>query len=245
MFQWLDLGWTTSGGSKIAVVNWDEWVIYNEVFVDGSYDAAIDAALRSDGPLRVLDLGANVGFFVLRLHERLRASDASRACSTLAVEANPAIAAVLSDRLADNGLSDRVTVCCAVAGGGPGSQQLYVSPTAPGHSSILRRPGGDPITVTSIDLDHLTASMPSIDLLKCDVEGAELGTFEKHPAMLAKTRVLVCELHHRLCDTARCLSLLAAAGLSRQIARRDNGDYSTVTLGRQPSGPVLGRRQDD
>ncbi len=56
--------------SGTATVRSDsDWGVANEIFVHGDYDRAILQAIRPDGqvePLRILDLGANVGFFSLR-----------------------------------------------------------------------------------------------------------------------------------------------------------------------------------
>ena len=52
----------------------DEWVVYDEVFQQGEYDGPITDALASfsKGPGCIVDLGANVGFFPLRVLDRWR-----------------------------------------------------------------------------------------------------------------------------------------------------------------------------
>src|SRR5690349_7999836 len=94
------LGWTVRSGIKVEVTNDSEWVIYNDIFVDGEYDIPIQQALSSEHrrPLNVIDLGANVGFFTLRYIDLLRRSgrDPSR---MVLVEGAPAVAVELRRRL--------------------------------------------------------------------------------------------------------------------------------------------------
>src|SRR5271165_5375449 len=74
-FQMLDLNWQLPSNLKIRIRNQSDWVIYNEIFVDGDYDPAILMALecaKGTGDLEVLDLGANVGFFSLRCVDIVR-----------------------------------------------------------------------------------------------------------------------------------------------------------------------------
>ena len=57
-------------GLEVSVRCRAEWETFAEIFIAGTYDDAIEAALkRADRsrPLRVMDLGANVGYFALRL----------------------------------------------------------------------------------------------------------------------------------------------------------------------------------
>lgn len=59
------LDWRMPSGIPLQIRSYGDWCIYNEVFVNGEYDEAISELLRStsSGRLRILDLGANTGFF--------------------------------------------------------------------------------------------------------------------------------------------------------------------------------------
>ena len=217
MFDWLELTWTTSSGIGLRVANYNEWVIYNEIFVDAEYNAAIAAAVagRAAGrPLRLLDLGANTGFFTLRVFDRLRAAGLSDTdCTATLVEANPrSLPPILRARVHDdNPLIDRADIVAGAAGE-PRRRRHPVSVVR-----VTRRQLGDPsrrsatgVTVPYVDLERLAGNGP-IDLLKCDVEGAELTVIERYPQLLQRTRVAVFELHH---DSR------ARRGLPRRPARR-------------------------
>ena len=229
MFEWLQLTWTTSAGIGLRVATYNEWIIYNEVFVDGEYDAAIDAALtaRGDRVLHVLDLGANVGFFTLRLFDRLRAAGITDAsCAATLVEANPDLIPVLRARLlGGNALAPAVRIVPGLAGEPSGSATLFRSPDALGDSSVLR-PTADAVSVPYVDLTPLMSDAPVIDLLKCDIEGSELTVLEHYPDLLLRTRIAVIEHHHDLCPVERCREPLRAAGLVHETVLRDRGGHS-------------------
>jgi hypothetical protein len=91
-----DFSWTVKSGLKIQVASKSDWVIYNDIFVDGEYDFTIKEALGlavMDRNLTVLDLGANVGFFTLRFLDLLRQSDKKElGCRITLVEGSPAVA---------------------------------------------------------------------------------------------------------------------------------------------------------
>ncbi len=64
-----------------------------------------------------------------------------------------------------------------------------------------------------------------IDLLKCDIEGAELLFLENYEDLLAKVRNAVFELHHEQCDTAKCRAILKKSGF-RETVLRDTPTFS-------------------
>jgi FkbM family methyltransferase len=227
LFDWLQLTWTTRAGVQIRVATYSEWIIFNEIFVDGEYDPAIRRALdrlAPDRPLRVLDLGANVGFFTLRLFDRLRACGLDDArCVVTLVEADAAILPVLDERLhADNALASSTRVVHGAVGVRDGSAAFYRSPS-PGEGTIARTTGGPSVAVPAVDLDEQLADAPAVDLVKCDIEGAELAFFEQCPALLARTAVLIVEIHTDRSPVARCRERLAAAGLTEESILRDRG----------------------
>jgi FkbM family methyltransferase len=231
MFEWLDLTWTTPSGIALRVASYNEWVIYNEIFVDGEYDTAIDAALRGaagDRPIRVVDVGANVGFFTLRVFDRLRAEGGEDSgCLATLIEANPALIPTLAARLEQSGLApDRAQVIAGAAGGASPGVSFYPAADDPGGSSTVAIGGRRRIVVPAADLEKATADAATIDLLKCDVEGGELDVIERHPSVFARTRIAVFEFHHDLSDVDRARARLAAAGLARETIVRSRGGLS-------------------
>jgi FkbM family methyltransferase len=203
-------------GLELTVESPADWTLYNDIFVDGEYDESIRAVLAdapAGRPLTVLDLGANVGYFVLRLADAaLRHPVDFR---LVAVEPSSRLVLQFERRIvAQPVIAGRVRVVHGLAGRRNGEGRLFESPLHFEHSTMPRRRLRS-VPVPYLDLDRLVDEWPEIDLLKCDVEGAELEMLQTYAAtLLPKVRHAVIELHHDRCDTARCVELLAAAGLS-------------------------------
>src|SRR5271157_5421497 len=74
LYRVLDLDHILQSGLSVKVASKGEWWIYNDIFGDGEYDVPIHTALKSRSPVRtfvVLDRGANVGYFALRVLDLL------------------------------------------------------------------------------------------------------------------------------------------------------------------------------
>jgi hypothetical protein len=77
----------------------------------------------------------------------------------------------------------------------------------------------------------------AVDLLKCDIEGAELLFLQSYPDLLRSVRAVVMELHPGLCDANECLRLLAEYGLDWRTVLRAGDVASTVLAQRRtPAG---------
>src|ERR1700730_457170 len=75
LYKLLDLEHTLDSGLTVKVASKGEWWTYNDIFVNGEYDVPIQSALgaaSSGRPFVVLDLGANVGYFALRVLDLIR-----------------------------------------------------------------------------------------------------------------------------------------------------------------------------
>ena len=230
-FVWMRLNpsWTLNSGLIIRVLNYNDWMIYNDIFVEREYDAAIEDLLHdnpdSSRPVQVLDLGGNVGFFTLRLAHLLLQAGRTNFRVTM-VEGSPSTYAELRERLGANKekLGDRVTAVHGLVGNRTGEGQI-VQGVAHGENTIF----GDAsrgARVSFIDLGTLAGSWPRIDLLKCDIEGAEEIFLGNYADLLAKTDRAVFEFHHDKCDVAHCRRLLADAGLSPAKTIREFGHCS-------------------
>src|SRR5262249_49618309 len=235
-FQWLDLRWTLPSGISVRIANYAEWVVYNEIFTSGEYDAAISQALDSapDAPsLHIVDLGANVGFFTLHVVDWLRQRRTERrGLKSTAVEGNRRLIEEFRSRvLVENALSASVRLAHGLIGERAGTATLY-EPGAHTQNSLFRRTAPSKVQVDYVDLTPLFASDPQIDLLKCDIEGAELLFIQNYPDLLRKVRVATFELHDNLCDTQQCRRLLSEYGFTQQAVLRQQGPYSIYCVWR-------------
>lgn len=230
MFEWLDQTWQLPSGVIVRIANYSEWIVYNSIFVDGEYDFAIARALESapaTRPFHFVDLGANVGFFTLRVVDRLRRrpSGPTDFTATL-VEGNPRLGEALQMRLgAENHLSAHATIVHGLVGERSGHATLY-EPAFESQGSIRADEPRRAFRVGFVDIERLLAAELPIDLLKCDIEGAELLFIKNYPDILKRCRVAVFELHHELCDTELCRRLLQDAGLVHQEVLNQNPSCS-------------------
>ena len=234
LFEWLDLSWQTPTGLTIRLANYSDWIVYNEIFVSGEYDRALAMALDSSpaGPIRIVDLGANTGFFTLRAVDALRGRGRDDFAVT-AIEAHPGFVRDCVFRLfEENGLSSHVRVVHGAIGRRTGMAVIHEAQLATGIIRDADGPHGGAERVPYVDLSPLVEGFAQIELLKCDIEGSEQAFIEQYPDVLRKTRVAVFEFHCDLCDVERCQALLREYGFTGNATLRPGAINFTYAVWR-------------
>lgn len=131
-------------------------------------------ALGSDSV--VLDLGANRGEFCHRMIELFH-------CRCISVEANPAMCATIAPH-------PLLTVVNAAVAAESGTSPFYVCKHDEASSLLRPEPGAIDATIQipSLTLDELLAryELPAVDLLKVDIEGAEIEVLGACPDELLR-----------------------------------------------------------
>jgi FkbM family methyltransferase len=165
-------------------------------FQKGIIEPAVQQGIQQhlrDG-MNFYDVGANIGFFSL-----MAARLVSRFGSVVSFAADPEIACRLRENPIYNKLME-VLVEEKAVWSEPTTVSFVrvdrnISPDCDlGHVSTTNSSASSIITVEAISLDQFVLSYPAPDLLKCDVEGAEVSVFqgpegllrEKHPILLAE-----------------------------------------------------------
>jgi FkbM family methyltransferase len=136
-----------------------------------------------------LDVGAHVGHWALRL--------ASKASRVIAVEANPETASTLRKHVAMNDLGDKIKVVEAAAWD-EDADLILSDPNgeAEGGSTRVLPADGQSVQANGHRLDELLEQEERIDLVKLDVEGADIHAIDGMAGLLAKHRpVLLIEDH--------------------------------------------------
>jgi FkbM family methyltransferase len=141
------------------------------------------------------DLGANIGFFSL-MAARLVGPQGR----VVSFEADPEIAARLGENLARNLFKHAHVEQKAVWSEPTTVAFERVDPnTSPDRGLGHVSPNGSApgtITVEAVSLDQYTAANPPPDLLKCDVEGAEVAVFQGAARLLSGKRpIVLVEMH--------------------------------------------------
>jgi FkbM family methyltransferase len=179
-------------GSPVRVVlrhHTSDVMVLDEVFAQSEYEppAEAEAALRAvERPLRVIDLGANIGLFGAFILQRF--PDAS----ILAVEADPANADLHADTIAANPGADW-TLLRAAAGATDGRARFAAGGFA---TSRLAEPDEPAISVETVDALPLLAAG---DFLKIDIEGGEWAILADPRWNQIRAPAVVLEYHRPLC----------------------------------------------
>ena len=228
-WDWQHLGpRKLASGMEVAVKSAADLIIYKEIFENGSYDVPIRAALldASPGrPLRVLDLGANVGYFIFRLADLAGSMNHGKIeWEAIAVEGCPDTYGELWRRISKEvWVRDRVKTCLGLVGERNGWGAITLDPYHFAASVSASTSSGNEIDVPYVNLDGLVEAEAAIDLLKCDIEGAECDFIENYGALLKRVRRLCIEFHGHS-RKEHCLKLLGESGFSVQQELSDEGE---------------------
>lgn len=224
-YKQLELKWLLQSGLLIRIEHQAEWIIYNDIFVEKEYDLPIEkmiASAQSDRPLRILDLGSNVGFFIVRVLDLiLRSNKAHINYQITAIEGSPKVYRILQSRLneLDLLLSDSIRLVNGLVGQKSGIGKLVEFNFHVMNSVSSTQPKKG-LEVPYIDISALYQDDEEIDLIKCDIEGSELHFLHNYQDLLLRTKCVVFELHHHQCDTSKCVSLLRDLGFVKQLLRQ-------------------------
>ena len=141
----------------------------------------------------VLDLGAHLGFHVVRLAECVGPGG-----HVHAVEALPASCRQLRAGMARAGLADRVTVWERALAREPGEAQFTLVEGAPGRSGLVARPellkdgvAFKTLSVVADTLDNLFASETNVRFVKANLQGGEFDAFAGGAALLQAARPIL------------------------------------------------------
>ncbi|HWE55626.1 MAG TPA: FkbM family methyltransferase [Acidimicrobiales bacterium] len=173
----------TRWGAKMLVDTRDA-AIAPWLVLDGMWETHVTAWLQSTlkrGDVFV-DVGANVGYFTL-LGARLVGSEGR----VVSVEAHARLFAILKRNVVINGVYGYVTAHHRAAWSEEKELEFHIRTNFAGNSSVgtidesgLDRLGDteELVRVQGVPMDDLLADLPRVDVMKIDVEGAEVHVFE-------------------------------------------------------------------
>lgn len=234
LYRSLHLEHRLRSGLTVKVQSMGEWWVYNDIFVDGEYDLAIETALRrapqpgTSRPFTVLDLGANLGFFAFRVLDLMPGNN----LDITMVEGSPKTFAEMRSRMNAAEIQPvQEKLVCGLVGEKKGT--AFIRESAIHVKSAVTDPAlARGTEVPFVDLDDIMSAKSEIDLLKCDIEGSELSFLRNYPALLGRVRTAVFELHHEQCDTKEAVQILHGLGFS-QSSSRDCGSVSVSLFTRE------------
>ena len=193
--------------------------ILAEIFTEGSYEPPthVEALLR--GPLRILDLGANVGLFGLYALQRWPGS------ALVSFEPDPENYALLERTAASH---PRWRIHESAVSNDTEPIRFASGQYAEGRAAVAELSA---ITVPCADVFTFTGSQ-RFDLVKMDIEGGEWPILTDARLAQLPVRVLVMEWHEHRCPhpspRVYACDLLAAAGFVHQ--RHEPGRFASNGL---------------
>jgi FkbM family methyltransferase len=159
--------------------------VLKELVLAGTYEGAVEQS--AVGTAAIVDLGANTGLATRWLALRFPAA------RILAVEPEPDNVRLLRRNV--DALGDRVAVVAACAGSRP--RRVSLQSSAGSWAYRMQEAGDGDAVVDVVPMATLLAmhGFDHVDLLKCDVEGAERELFEDAGAWLHRIDLAVVECH--------------------------------------------------
>lgn len=222
-----NLEWTLKSGLNIKVASYAEWVIYNNIFVEGEYDIPIEKSLliNSNKPLILLDLGANVGYFTLKAADFILTKNSNIEFLITLVEGSPTNFKKLESRLTREPLlANKIKLIHGLVGELYGKAKIcetdfHVENMICGNGNL------EGIIVPFVNLNSIFYENQDIDLLKCDIEGYEQKFIENHKELLKKVKSAVFEFHPKKCNISRCIHLLEESGFLNNEKLREDKNF--------------------
>jgi len=145
----------------------------------------------------VVDAGACFGDTALAF-----AASVGKKGNVYAFEIDPSNLEIAAHNLALNPqISSRISLCEEALGDIEAKRYLHGS--GPG-AQVLDRPGGQPVSMTTLDSFVDRAGIKQVDFIKMDIEGAEFGALQGAASTLARFKPrLAISLYHRADDLLR------------------------------------------
>jgi FkbM family methyltransferase len=244
----------TRWGAKMVVDTRDS-LLAPWLLLDGLWEAHVTGWFQQvvrPGDVLV-DIGANVGYFTLLGGQLV--GDRGR---VVAVEAHPGLVEVLRRNVVINGMHDRVTVWHRAAWSEATRLPFHQRVHYAANSSLGSvGPAGlaalgdteEKVEVDAVPVDDLLEGLPRVDVLKVDVEGAEVQAFRGLARTLGANRDLTVmfewspEQLGQVGDTpAALLELLAGHGLRFRLLEDDLNPIDPARLLELPYGNVVAGR---
>ena len=155
---------------RISGVSGFEWKIFDSRYNEPQTIAAMKRLLRPG--MTVFDIGANVGYYSLLAADLVRPSG-----HVHSFEPTPVVAERLEENVMSNHLSPWVTVNAVAVGSGRGMAKFHLSlDDSEGNSIFASEQTSQSISVPVMSVDEYIRDheLGAIDVMKIDIEGAEM-----------------------------------------------------------------------
>lgn len=244
----------TRWGGKLVVDTRDS-LLAPWLLLDGLWESHMTGwmhdALRPGDTF--VDVGANIGYYSVLAG--LRVGTGGR---VIAVEAHPGLATLLRRNVTINGLHGRTTVWSRAAWSSAGTltfhQRVHYSANssigASGADALVQLADEEEtVQVEGVTVDSLLEDLDRVDVMKVDVEGAEVhaftgltATIERNPGIQVMFEWSPEQLRQVGSEPAALVDLLSGLGLGFSLLEEDLRPIDRQRLLDLPYGNVLARR---
>lgn len=206
----------------------------------------LDAFRRLLAPgMIVFDVGANIGEYALVAADRVGASG-----QVHAFEPTSRTAAALEGNIELNGMAN-VIVSRAAVGGAAGQVDLFLDDESPDKNTVVPGSGRSAVSVPMTTLDGYLEerAITRVDIIKIDIEGAELPALRGAAKLLDRddAPILFIEIHpdalaanrHTPADIQQTLASYGYQ--TREVARYGGGTYSNWIVWKPCHEPLVAR----
>jgi FkbM family methyltransferase len=171
--------------------------LINEIFIDKEYFFTVDAEM----PI-IIDCGSNIGISIIyfkNLYPKAK---------ILAFEADPYVFKILNKNITENNLDVTLNNCALCNSNEPVSFYMCNGPWNLKGSILKQRGGTNKVDVEGRKLSSYISKYKRIDLIKIDIEGAEIEVINDLYAhnMLGIANNYIIEFHHNIEDKKTYLS---------------------------------------
>jgi FkbM family methyltransferase len=215
----------TPTGLVYKIENIPSLLVANEIFNLGVYRSAIEAV----APKTFVDLGANVGYFAIALAD----TTGSRNSKGLCIEANPLLRDTFLFHIQANNLENIRFIQGAVGLRGAHKEvdfflnPSHIASSLSGKFNPLIPTGGkcQKIKVPFIELPEAWDrffSTERVNMLKIDIEGAEIDFLRSHSSFLERVDSIVIEWHAWVTSLSDVKTILEQNGFLLENAYRED-----------------------
>jgi FkbM family methyltransferase len=204
-----------------------DWLVLEEIFNKDEYAFIADAVKNAGW---IVDLGANVGYS-LRYWQVLFPQ-----AHIIAMEPEPGNYAICSRNISSSGLKNQVTLLQAGVGAVRGKMQMMDVGKGEWAYRTVESKNGQGKSVDILPLSEVLenhARGQKIDLLKCDIEGAEKDLFDDCRAWIGQINTIVIELHPPY-GLEELLTALKKADANFEVVLQINRKLCPVVLLQRP-----------
>ena len=215
-----------NSGITLNVKSDNDFFVFTEIFLNKEYDEAIDIFLEKElnKPI-ILDLGANVGYFTLRVADELLQKNVNNFL-VYSIEASSGNFSKLKERISQPVLNNKVIARHGLVGLKEGFSYLSTETSHYGYAVSNKKANND--KVDYVDIEKLiNAENSPIALIKCDIEGSEETFLSEYPSLLRRTELMVIEFHNTNIQYSKCLEYLESAGLFYKSTLNEDPVYDT------------------